>query len=126
MKRFWIGIGILCALLILGSVAAYLMYDIHDQIAQLLQQAQAAAFEEDWETAIPLASKAHGLWKQYWSFTAAFADHTPMDELDGMFAELMVFAREQEMPHFAAICAHLTQLAGAMADSHLPSWWNLL
>ena len=49
-----------------------------------------------------------------------------MDELDGLFAELMVFLKNRESPHFEATCARLSLLARAMADGHGLQWWNLL
>jgi hypothetical protein len=49
-----------------------------------------------------------------------------MDELDGLFAELMVFLQSREAPHFSATCARLVVLARAMAESHGLQWWNIL
>lgn len=126
MKRFWLGVAILGVLLILGVILTVSMDAIHSQIAVTLQQAQDAAFAGDWDAATRMAQKAQDRWEHYWRFTAAFADHNPMDELDGLFAELMIFSQEREMPHFAAVCAHLSQLARSMANSHGVGWWNLL
>ncbi len=126
MKRLWLGIGILAVLLALCSAVTLSMERIHSPIAEDLSRAAEAAQKEDWGKANALAGAARARWEQYWHFTAMVADHTPMDELDGLFAELEIYGREQEMPHFAATCAHLRQLSQAMADSHTPSWWNLI
>lgn len=126
MKRFWISILLLSVLLFAGWLIQWGMDAVHRPIAEDLQQAAQAALQEDWDTALLLSQRAHARWEKYHRFTAAFADHTPMDELDGLFAEQTVFAAEREMPHFAAACMHLSQLATAMADSHSISWWNLL
>lgn len=126
MKRFWIGISILAVLLVSGWLSQKGMVAVHRPIADDLEQAAQAALEEDWETALPLAAHAHARWKKYHHFTAAFADHNPMDDLDGLFAELEIFGYEREMPHFAAVCLHLHQLADSMAESHGINWWNLL
>lgn len=126
MKRFWIGISILAVLLVSGWLVQRGMDAIHRPIADDLEQAAQAALDEDWETALSLAQRAHARWEKYHHFTAAFADHNPMDDLDGLFAELEIFAQEREMPHFAAVCLHLQQLADAMAESHGINWWNLL
>lgn len=126
MKRFWWGAGLLIVLLILSSLITFSMERIHEPVANLLKQASEASLEEDWEKANALAGEAKARWEQYWQFTAAFADHTPMDELDGLFAELEVYGKEKEMPHFAATCSHLSMLALAMASSHTPNWWNVL
>ncbi len=126
MKRLWLGIGILAAILALCCTVTLSMECIHTPIAEDLSRAAEAAQKEDWDKANALAAAAKARWEQYWHFTAMVADHTPMDELDGLFAELEVYGREQEMPHFAATCAHLCRLSQAMADSHTPSWWNLI
>lgn len=126
MKRFWIGIALLAVLLIAGSIISYAMHTIHTHTAALLEQAAEAAQNQDWKTATQMAELAQAHWQNWRHFTAAFADHVPMDELDGLFAELAVLTQAQEMPNFAATCAHLAKLAQAMADSHSLYWWNLL
>ena len=126
MKRSMTGITILIFLLILSVLIAAAMHKIHYRISDLLEQAQQAADAEDWPGADRLARQAEAQWQQYHHFTAAFADHTPMDELDGLFAELMVFLEERESPHFASTCARLSLLAQSMADSHGLQWWNVL
>ena len=126
MKRFCIGLILLAVLLTGGWLIQRRMDAILRPIASALQAAAEAALRQDWATALPLYEQAHARWAKHHRFTAAFADHTPMDEVDGLFAELQVFAAQREMPHFAALCLHLQQLANAMAESHSLSWWNLL
>ena len=126
MKRSIWGITILVALLIWGIAIAAGMGTVHEGISDLLEQAAAAAELGNWQQAEELIRQAEGKWQRYHHFTAAFADHTPMDELDGLFAELMIFLKNRESPHFASTCARLSLLAQAMADSHGLQWWNLL
>lgn len=126
MKRLWIGIIVLAVLLILGGAVSWAMDAIHISMAENLQQAAEAAMAEDWGAALQCAEKARESWKDHQHFVAAFADHTPMDELEGLFAELEIYAQAREQAHFAATCAHLAQLAQAMAESHSPTWWNFL
>ena len=126
MKRCLTGIAILISMLILSALIAGSMHNVHYRISELLEQAQQAASAENWSQADRLARQANEQWQRYHHFTAAFADHTPMDELDGLFAELMIFLEERESPHFASTCARLSLLAQSMADSHGLQWWNLL
>lgn len=126
MKRLWIGIVIL-AVLLAGSIAiSVAMSAIHDPIAADLELAAQKALQEDWDSALSLFRRANGRWEKYHDFTAAFADHTPMDEMDTLLEELEVYAHEQENPHFSATCAHLYFMAKAIAETHLLTWWNLL
>ncbi len=126
MKRLWLGIGILAVLLAVSCVTSSAMGRIHTPIADDLEAAAAAASREDWEKTKALAERAKARWEQYWYFTATVADHTPMDEIESLFAELEVYLQEQEMPHFSATSRQLAQLAASMADSQKPVWWNFL
>ena len=126
MKRSIWGIAILVALLVVSIAIAAGMHKIHYRISELLQQAATAAEQNHWQEADFFARQAEDAWQQYHNFTAAFADHSPMDELDGYFAEMMVFLENRESPHFASTCARLALLAQAMADSHSVQWWDVL
>ena len=126
MKRFWIGVVILLTLLLTGSVTAWGIRQIHRPMVQQLTSAAQLAMAEDWNKAVPLAADARDRWQRYYNITAAFADHAPMEELDSLFAELMVYGQLQDVGHFSSLCVHLSQLAEAMAESHLPKWWNIL
>lgn len=126
MKRLWLGVVILAVLLTGGTVVTCSMNATHSQISHTLQQAADTAMAGDLNKAVELAADAKQQWERHWRFTAAFADHTPMDELDSLFAEMEIFAEARDMPHFAVCCASLAKAAQAMADSHNLSWWNLL
>lgn len=126
MKRLWIGILILVILLCGSFAISVAMTNIHVPIASDLELAAQKALDDDWPTALTLVEKANHRWEKYHSFIAAFADHTPMDEIDTLLEELEIYAQSRENPHFSATCAHLYFMATAMAESHLLSWWNLL
>lgn len=126
MKRFWFGIAVLAVLLGLCLWAAGAMEEIHKPIAEQLSLASEAAMDGDWSRAEVLATQAYTAWKHSWRATASVADHSPMDEVDGLFAQLPIYVREEESTHFAATCAQLSQLVEAMHDAHAFNWWNLL
>jgi hypothetical protein len=126
MRRAYLGLGILATLLALCIGIWWGMDRVHGGIADLLIQGQAAAEKDDWQGAETFALQARARWEQHHRFTAAFADHTPMDEMDGLFAELEVFLQNRESPHFESTCARLILLTRAMADSHGVQWWNVL
>lgn len=126
MRRFWLGIALLVIFLGLGLWAAASMDSIHQPIAALLEQAAAAALREDWEGAEALSRNARDQWEFHRPVTACVADHTPMDEIDSLFAQLPIFVKEAESADFAAACAELSQKVQAMSAAHNLSWWNLL
>lgn len=126
MKRFWIGICVLALLLIGGIVVSALFCIAHEPTAQLLQDASKAALEGDWKQANRLCHQAEDRWEDFWQFTASFADHSPMDEIDSLFAQLEILGAQRNAEQFPALCARLSELTEAIADSHRFRWWTLL
>ncbi|MBQ7802204.1 MAG: DUF4363 family protein [Oscillospiraceae bacterium] len=126
MKRIWIGIGLLAALLIGGLWVADAMEDSHLPGAKDLRRASELALEEDWLRAEALTGRAREKWERKWRVTASVADHEPMDEIDGMFEELKTYARARDEVAYSGTCAHLAALLEAMGHAHSFNWWNLL
>ena len=126
MKRFWLGLGILAVILAAGIVTMELLCGSHTPISRDLEAAAQAAQREDWQQAAALAGKAQTRWQQRWRLTAALMDHAPMSEIDGMFAELEVYAGQRDTEDYAAVCAHLSRLTKAICEENDFSWWNLL
>ena len=102
MKRFWIGVGILCFLLLGGILLTAVAAGIHQPVSNCLELAVEAAQ------------------------TAAFADHEPMEQIDSGFAQTYAFLRCRDVNEFSAACGALASLVRAMADSQAITWWNFL
>lgn len=126
MKRLYIGICVLFLLLALGLLTSFSINRMYDPIVQLLEDASQAALREDLSAATEKAEKAKSLWDQCKQATATVADHTPMEEIDHLFAEAKIYAQSEELPHFAACCAQLAAMVRDMGDAHKPNLWNLL
>ena len=126
MKRFWIGVSVLLVLWASGSFVAHCMERCHSPISNDLSRAAQAATEGDLQRAIDLAEQALAQWLRCRDLTAAFADHTVIEEMDAHFAEIRVYAAAGDTTAFAAVCAHLSELAKAASESHRPMWQNLL
>ena len=126
MVRGWLGAGILAAFLILGLVLSGVTDKVQLPTGELLEQAAEKTLGGDFEEGIALGMEARSRWEQQWKLTAAIADHSPMDDVDALFAEMEVYARTGEAPHFAACCKELAQRLEAIADAHRFSWWNVL
>lgn len=125
-KRFYLGIAILALLLGLGLGAAGAMKAVHEPVQQLLEDAAAAAEDDRLADALPMARKAYNRWQKYHSLTASLADHSPMDDTDTLFQEMLVYGQLEEVPHFAACCRELVIMTEAMYDAHAFSLKNLL
>lgn len=126
MARGWLGAGILLLFLVLGLVVTEAMDRAHLSTGQMLAQAAEQSLEGDLDGATALAMAAKARWERQRRGTATVADHNPMDDVDRLFAQMEVYAKAQEAPHFAACCVELAHLLQATADAHRFSWWNVL
>lgn len=126
MSRFWIGVILLVIFLCLGLWVTWTMNNIHEPISQALEQAADAALTGDLDAGVALALDAQKAWEDHWRGTAAAADHAPMDEIDGLFAQVQIYAKSGRTADFAAGCGRLAKLIAAIGEAHNPGWWNLL
>lgn len=126
MRHFWCGILTLILLLGICLLITGEIVRIHRPVAGFLEQAAIAGAKEEWPAARELVSKADKLWRYGHAFTAAVADHTPMDEIDSLFRRLPVLAAAEETVEFTAACRALAQKTEAMVQAHSWAWENLL
>ena len=126
MKHFWLGCGILLFFLLSGLLTTYTFARIHEPLSEELEKAAEVALEGDWEKAVFFANAAQARWEKYRMLTAAVADHAPLEEMDAAFEILDTYMELGWWGEFAALCAQLSQMASAMAESQACVWWNLL
>lgn len=126
MAKLWLGVGILLLFLTLGLWTNHAMDDIHMDIANTLDIAAEEALSGNLTAGQEIAAKAKASWDTHWHSSAAVADHAPMDEIDGLLAQLECYGRANQSEDFAACCARLSLLVRAMCEAHALTWWNLL
>ena len=126
MRRIWFGAALLAALLLLGIGVSIFMKQTHNPGSECLKQAASLAQEDHWPEARTQFANAREKWQKKWHVTASVADHEPMDQVDALFAELAVYAQQEDILAFCGGCAHLAKLLESFADSNALSWWNLL
>lgn len=126
MKRLWIGAILLAVLLLMGIVLTVSFERLHRPLAQKVDSAAAAAAAGDWERADVLISQTKAEWEHFRNFTAAVADHEPLEEMDSLFSQLESLLQLREKDEFVAGCRQLARLAEAIADSQSIKWWSLL
>lgn len=125
MKRSIFGISLLIVLLILSLGVTWLMTRIHEPIARELEQAVELAAAGDWAEARALADKARQDWERVEPWSACFADHNPMEQINQEFAQLKVYGDSGEPMAFAAACSSLAEKLQAMSDAHGLQWRNI-
>ena len=126
MRRSWIGFALLLVLLAGGIAATLGMRKCHEPIARELADAAEQTMHGDWGQAQALLRRARSDWGRSRRFAACFADHTPMEEIDALFAQAEVYAAAREEAEFAARCAELSKRMEAMGNAHGAQWWNVL
>ena len=118
--------GLLLALLAVGIWSAWKMVTIHDPLETMLNRASEQALEENWDSAEYLFQQAKDCWESRETFRACFADHTPVEEIDGEFALLEVYLQTREHAAFAAGCRELARKTAAVGEAHGLDLKNLL
>ena len=126
MARGWLGAGVLAVCFALSLFATGAMENAHEPACDLLTQAADMTLAGNFDEAVPLAMEAKSRWEQAWNGTAVVADHSPMDDVDALFAEMVTYAESGEEPHSAACCRELAQRVEAVSEAHRFSWWNVL
>ena len=126
MKRLWIGLGILAALIGLGIGVTGYAHGIQEALCEELSQAKARAGEGHWEECAVRADRAYKLWRQHHDRLAAIADHEPMEDAEGLFSQLFVYLKLRDPGAFSACCTGLEIVLQAIGEAQSINWWNLL
>ena len=126
MKRCRFGVILLVCLLIIGGASAWAMVKTSEPVAALCRQAGESALSGDWMRAEEQFRRAKMQWETQFPFCATLADHEPMENINGMFAQLEVYAQCRDAESFAAACALLSEDVKAVGEAHRLSWWNIL
>ena len=125
MKRSRFGFGLLLVLLILGAVSALWMVKATEPMSARMEQAGNAALDKDWDLAQRTAGDVRQDWDRRFSFFAALTDHEPMENINGLFAQLEVYGQRRDPQGFAAVCAQLARDLEAIGEAHSLKWWNI-
>lgn len=126
MKRLWLGVGVLLALLVCGLWVCAQAKQIHGDISQRLEQAAQAALAEDWPAVAAMTEQTRQRWEENMLFSAAFSEHTMLDDVEAGLARLEVYLARRQAADYAAQSAALARQVEALEEAHRLSWRNLL
>ena len=126
MNRGVLGFLILAVFLAVGLWSAHALTDFHQPLADQLEEAATLSLAGDLSKATAMTEEVKDQWQTHWNNVAILADHTPMDEIDGLFARLDAFAKAGNASEFAACCKQLSILISATAEAHALSLKNIL
>lgn len=126
MRRSWIGLFLLLVLLGLGITATWSMAEIHEPIADELEQAAESCLVKNWGKAAFHTAKARRNWEKWELLRAALTDHDPTEEIDALFATLEIYGSCREEVAFAALAREMAEKIEAIGDAHSLIWKNIL
>ena len=125
-KRIYFGFALLIGFFLGGLYASKASDNICQPLSDTLEQASQYAQDNQLEKADQLIVAANEKWDKYWNRLAIIADHAPMDEINGLFAQAKTYLQTGAREDFAATCSRLSQLISAVSDAHKLTWWNLM
>lgn len=117
---------LLILLLLLGLLLSWYMGRQQDRIARALEDSAWLALSGQWEDARETAARAKADWEQRWHRWAALGDHSPMEEIDALFAQLTIYGAAGERTEFSQLCSALSCRIKAVGNAHRLRWWNIL
>lgn len=125
MKRIWFGVVLLGVLLILGLGSSNLLERIHESQSEDLIRAAECAMEGNWAGAGKYQQSVRREWDKHRSLVAALSDHAPMEQVEGLFAQLEVFAASQDTVSYSSTCRYLSSQLDALGNAHSLTLPNL-
>lgn len=126
MKRCYLGALFLITLLIFSLMVTREMEKRTTPTANTLTAAANNAMAGNWEAAERLTETARETWEKNRPFAAAFADHSPLEDVEDDFAQLDIYLRAKEQTTFAGTAAQLAEKIKAVGEAHALHWQNIL
>ena len=124
MKRCIFGAVLLAAVGLACLWTGAALNRFTEPVCRTLERAQEAALAGDWERAAKNALAAENAWAEKWHGLASAADHTPLEDIDDLFAQLSLCRRMEKKEDFPVLCAQLSRRLQAVSNAHAPDWWN--
>ena len=123
MKRFILGILVLAVLLGACLGAGAFQASLRESVTRELYRAAEAAGAGSLPAAHGHTRSARLLWEKRRPLTAALCDHTPMEDIENLFAQLALQTDEED---FLSACTGLILRIQALEDAHKLTLQNLL
>ena len=120
------GMSLLVILLIVGLLVSRHMVQHQERIAGLLDDSAWMALSGQWSNARKTGEEARRQWEKQQGLRSVLADHTPMEEIDDLFAQMHISAAAGETADFARDCAALSSRIRAVGRAQKLSWQNIL
>ena len=126
MKRGWLAVALLIAMLGLAWWQVATLNDLTGELTDLLTQAEERAEQGDWAGAAGLTQRASERWDGKHFYLHATLEHDVTDQIATSFAETLEFLECQEAGEYSAANARLTEQLKLLGEMERPLPENLL
>ena len=124
MRRCIFGAALLAAIGLVCLWTGAALNRFTEPVCRNLEQACEEALAENWDMASAHALAAEAAWEGKWHGLASAADHTPLEDIDDLFAQLSLCRRMEKKEDFPVLCAQLSRRLQAVSCAHALNWWN--
>ena len=126
MKPFFIACLILVSLFTAGAMNQRTVSDISDSIRTQLNASQAAAQQEQWESAERALSQADRTWQAHEAYLHVVIEHDEIDGAEALFTEVSQYARQHDSDKYCTSAERLCTQLNHLEESQQLSIKNIL
>lgn len=125
MNRFRFGIFLLLLLLAGGILIQTAVGQMHMPLAAAMETAADYASAGDLPRAAALVQEVRTRWMRSRTFTAALADHQPLEDIECLLAQLTAYD-DPDDPTFCALCRDIARRIRAVAEAQMLTLGSML
>ena len=107
MKRLWMAVLLLAALLSLCLVNAWYSLTLTQQLSEQLNQAQALVEQDQWEQARSITQEVYHSWNGHHFYLHVFLRHSDTDQILRTFRQVIQYLDLEELDQYVAANADL-------------------
>ena len=126
MKRLWIAVAILLAMLGSTLVNSFRLNKIIDGYTQQLTEAHRQAEADNWDAAAQLTAQVTERWNKHDFYFHVMLPHRDIDEIHLTFQEVEEYLKLEEADQYNAANAKLIAQLGLLAEMEQLNWKNVL
>ena len=125
MKRLWMAVLLLAALLSLCLVNAWYSLTLTQQLSGQLNQAQALVEQDQWEQARSITQEVYHSWNGHHFYLHVFLRHSDTDQILRGFRALDQYLALEESDQYTAANAELICQLELLSEMEQPSLVNI-
>lgn len=126
MKRLWIAVILMIALLAGSLVNAWYVQSLSDGLTGRLKEAQQLAREDQWAQAAELTQQVYADWQSHHFYLHSVLRHSDTDQILRSFRSVLQYLDIQELDQYAAANADLLAQLELLAEMEQASVVNVL